>query len=49
MVVKEVEMSMEDVNRLFENETAQKPRVIAARVVFPARDLQADGAWQDQG
>lgn len=49
MVVKEVDMPMEDVNRLFENGTAQKPRVIAARVVFPARDLQADGAWQDQG
>ena len=49
MVVKEVEMKLEDVNRLFDKGMAQKPRVVAARVVFPARDLQADGAWQDQG
>lgn len=49
MVVREVDMPMEDVNRLFEGGIAQKPRVVAARVVFPARDLQADEAWQDPG
>lgn len=49
MVVREVEMSPDDVNLLFERGDSQKPRVVAAKVVFPARDLQADAVDETQG
>lgn len=43
IVVKAVEMDPKNVDRLFEKGMDSRPRLKDARVVFPARDLQAEG------
>ena len=48
IVVKAVEMGPKNIDRLFEKGMDSRPRLKDARIVFPARDLQADRAWQDQ-